>query len=78
MKKQIRATIYYMVDKNHPDIQYIKNPSEIQSFTDTYTFDTGYFESREDMENYCKRDLKLVAGGGYNTDHIHKVRFEFD
>lgn len=77
MKKSIRATIFYTVDKNHPDIEYIKNPNDVQSFTDTYTFDTDYFESRQDMENYCKRDLKLVAGGGYNADHIHKVRFEF-
>lgn len=77
MKKSIRATIYYTVDSEHPDIQYIKNPSEIQSFTDTYTFDTNYFTSRSDMENYAKNDLRLVAGGGYNSKHIHNVSFEF-
>lgn len=77
MKKSIRATIYYTVDSEHPDIQYIKNPSEIQSFTDTYTFDTNYFASRSDMENYAKNDLRLVAGGGYNSKHIHNVSFEF-
>ena len=26
--------------------------------------------------NYIKKDLKLVAGGGHNTDHIHNVKFE--
>lgn len=79
MKKSIRATIYYTVDLEHPDIQYIKNPSEIQSFTDTYTFDTNYVGNvtRSEMENYAKNDLRLVAGGGYNSKHIHNVSFEF-
>jgi hypothetical protein len=79
MKKSIRATIYYTVDSKHPDIQYIKNPSEIQSFTDTYTFDTNYVGNvtRSEMENYAKNDLRLVAGGGYNSKHIHNVSFEF-
>lgn len=79
MKKSIRATIYYTVDSEHPGIQYIKNPSEIQSFTDTYTFDTNYVGNvtRSEMENYAKNDLRLVAGGGYNSKHIHNVSFEF-
>lgn len=79
MKKSILATIYYTVDSEHPDIQYIKNPSEIQSFTDTYTFDTNYVGNvtRSEMENYAKNDLRLVAGGGYNSKHIHNVSFEF-
>lgn len=79
MKKSILATIYYTVDSEHPDIQYIKNPSEIQSFTDVYRFDTDYLGDidRYDMENYAKNDLRLVAGGGYNTEHIHNVTFEF-
>ena len=79
MKKSILATIYYTVDSEHPDIQYIKNPSEIQSFTDVYRFDTDYLGNidRYDMENYAKNDLRLIAGGGYNTEHIHNVTFEF-
>lgn len=79
MKKSMLATIYYTVDSEHPDIQYIKNPSEIQSFTDTYTFDTNYVGNvtRSEMENYAKNDLRLVAGGGYNSKHIHNVSFEF-
>ncbi len=43
MKKKIKATIYYYVDKKHPDIQHIGNPEAEQSFTDIYTFDTNYF-----------------------------------
>lgn len=46
------------------------------SFDDTYTFDDNY--TQEDCINYIKRDLKLVAGGGYNSDHIHNVTFEIE
>lgn len=79
MKISMLATIHYTVDSKHPDIQYIKNPSEIQSFTDVYRFDTDYLGdiSHHDMENYAKNDLRLVAGGGYSTKHIHNVKFEF-
>jgi hypothetical protein len=79
MKISMLATIHYTVDSEHPDIQYIKNPLEIQSFTDVYRFDTDYLGDidRYDMENYAKNDLRLVAGGGYNTEHIHNVTFEF-
>lgn len=79
--RKIKATIFYTVDGKHPDIKYIKNPSEIQSFTDIYGFNldyVGHDVTRADMENYCKRDLRLIAGGGYDTKHIHNVRFEFE
>lgn len=78
MRKSIKATIFYMVDKHHPDIKYIGNPAEEQSFTDTYTFDTDVFGNLMDMKAYAANDLRLVAGGGYDTKHIHKCRFEFE
>ena len=40
---KIKATIYYMVDADHPDYQYIKEPKAQQQFSDTYTFDTLYW-----------------------------------
>ena len=66
------------IDKNHPDVQYVKDWTEnkILSFDDTYTFDDSYTEA--DCINYIKRDLKLVAGGGYNSKHIHNVKFEIE
>ena len=78
MKKSIRATIYYYVDKKHFDIQHIGNPEEEQSFTDIYTFDTDYFGNVMDMKAYAVNDLKIIAGGGYDRKHIHKCRFEFE
>lgn len=77
MKKTIRATINYTVDSAHPDIKYIRNPEEPQSFTDLYTVDTDYFWSTDDIYSYIRDDLRLVAGGGYSSDHIHNVTFDF-
>lgn len=79
MKRKIKATIRYMVDKYHPEYLYIKNPEQEQEYTDTYTFDENYFGklNRAEMETYCKHDLMLVAGGGYTAAHIHNIKFTF-
>ena len=63
---KIHGKITYTVDAAHPDIQYIKGWSEnkILNFEDIYTFDGCY--TFEDVENYVKSDLSLIAGGGYN------------
>ena len=73
---EIYAKITYTVDSEHPDIQYIKDWSEnkVLTFEDTYNFNNCY--TFDDMEGYVKSDLSLVAGGGYNSEHIHNVKFE--
>ena len=73
---KIHGKISYTVDAGHPDIQYIKEWSEnkILTFEDTYTFDNCY--TFDDVEGYVKNDRSLVAGGGYNSKHIHNVKFE--
>lgn len=75
MKKSILATITYTVDSKHPDFY---NPpiNEVLSYSDVYTFDMDYYDE-DDVENYIKSDLRLVAGGGYNSKHIHNVSFDF-
>lgn len=82
MKKSILATIYWTIDKNHKDYNCMlpyPSETEILDYTDVYYFDTDYYGNitRKEMENYVKRDLKLIAGGGYDWKHIHNVRFEF-
>ena len=66
------------MDAEHPDIKYVDDWTEEKEFTfsDTYTFNNDYTE--EDAICYIKRDLKLVAGGGYNADHIHNIVFEIE
>ena len=79
MKIKLQGTIYYTIDKNHPDFKYIKDwkRGKLYEFTDVYLFDADYY-SRENAIEYIKRDLALVAGGGYNTEHIHRVKFEIN
>ena len=43
-------------------------------FADYYEFSMDY--TKDEIESYIKQDLKLVAGGGYDTEHIHNVNFE--
>ena len=88
MKKQFTGTIKCTVDSDHPDYKYMTDEQKKNGleFTDTYTFDIydpitnhwGYWtvDETDAMLEYMKHDLALVAGGGYNTDHIHNVEFD--
>ena len=73
---KIHGKIIYTADAKHPDIKYMPdwNESKILTFEDTYIFDNCY--TFDDVEGYVKNDLSLVAGGGYNSEHIHNVKFE--
>lgn len=75
-KIRYKAKITFTMDEKHPDIKYVKDWTKDKEFTfdDVYEFSEDY--SREEIERYIKHDLKLVAGGGYNTEHIHNVKFE--
>ena len=77
MKIRYHGEIKYTMDRNHPDIQYAKDwtKDKLYSFSDTYEFDCNYYSTEEIMA-YIVHDLKLVAGGGYNSKHIHNLAFE--
>lgn len=68
------------IDKDHPDIDYVRDWTEdkILTFEDVYAFSGRYGYSEDDIADYIKHDLSLVAGGGYNTDHIHNVTFQME
>lgn len=75
-----KAKIIYKVDGNHPDIQDMDSSlwyDKIFTYEDEY-----YFHNRdwtyEEAVKYIKHDLKLVAGGGYNYNHIYDVKFEIE
>ena len=56
-----------------------KKTKEIIKFDDIYYFSCDLVNIKYDYDNiieYIKRDLMLVAGGGYNAEHIHNVNFE--
>lgn len=73
---KIKGVIKYKVKKNHPDLKCIPEDERDKTleFCDIYTIDTNCFNGRDDIENYIKHDLKLVAGGGYNTDTIKDAK----
>lgn len=77
-----KATIKYRIKETHPDLKYIEDwyPLKDFEYTDIYTFDTDYFRWNEvyERKEYMKRDLALVAGGGYTTEHIWKVDYVFE
>ena len=69
-----KGTISYRITEDHPDRKYFKGviPKRF-TYSDTYTFKEDV--PRESIIAYIKADLALVAGGGYDSDHIKDVRF---
>ena len=69
------ATLRYSIDKGHPDCS--KNIDEGDWFIaeDIYRIDPKCFYGNADIESYIKNDLMMVAGGGYNSGHIHDKKF---
>ena len=70
-KIKFKAAIEYDTNDIHPDE---KNRKDLV-YSDIYTIDTDYFYGDEDIEDYIKNDLALVAGGGYATNTIENVKF---
>lgn len=73
-----RGKISFTIDRVHPDFKYVEDwtAGKIYTFEDVYTFDNDHTE--ESIVAYIKRDLSLVAGGGYNAEHIHNAIFEIE
>lgn len=68
-----RGTISYRITEDHPDRKYFKGDIlERLTYSDTYTIKEDM--PRESIMHHIKNDLALVAGGGYNTDHIRDVQ----
>ena len=76
MKKVFKGVISFKVSEKHPDIQHVKNPNEVLTFEDTYTLDSDNYYNEDEMINFIKHDLSLVAGGGYSKEHIYNATFE--
>ena len=72
MTQRYNATIVYDTKNNHPDEKGAKG----LIFKDVYTIDTDYFNDNQHITNYIKNDMRLVAGGGYDTDTITNVHFD--
>lgn len=73
---QIKAKIVYSVTESHPDIKYIEKPKEELEFEDKYFVDKEI--EREVALMGIRNDLMLVAGGGYDSEHVINPKFYFD
>ena len=73
-----KAKIMYIMKETHPDREYVQDwtPDKTFSFDAIYSFSDGIGYGKDEMMEYIKRDLKLVAGGGYNWKHIDNVKFD--
>lgn len=72
-----KATIKFDCKLNHPDAPGDKG----LSYSDTYRFDSQLFSGGDNivaMLSHIKRDMALVAGGGYDTDTISNVTFHIE
>lgn len=77
---KLYGEIQCTIDENHPDIKYVKDwtKDKVFKFHDEYTFDESCGWTKEDAIAHIKSDLRLVAGGGYNSEHIHNVKFKIE
>lgn len=75
MTREYKAKITYCIHPNHPDFNCLDNwfIGRIYEFEDTYRINADY--NKEDVIEYIKRDLSLVAGGGYDTRGIYGETF---
>jgi hypothetical protein len=63
---ELTVTAKYKATKKHPDARYIKNFSEVLTYSDIYTFDDCY-DDLESNISYAVRDILLVVSGGYTV-----------
>lgn len=70
-----KASITYKITEGHPDREHVKDMEESITFSDIYTFRSPC--SFESVIGYMKNDLALIAGGGYNAEHIKDIEFSF-
>ena len=75
-KYHFYAEITYTIDKNHPDMGCIADwaKDKVFKYDDEYYFNPEIY-TKSDAKEYIKRDLSTIAGGGYNSKHIHNKKF---
>lgn len=82
MKMAYDAKILYKMKEGHPDWNCEgspRNEDEVLDFSDTYYFDDALYDPEYDadyIDSSIRHDLKLAAGGGYDSKHIEVVEFK--
>lgn len=71
--KKIKGVITFKALSSHPDTT---NTSKVFEYSDTYNINTYNFFSTEHYMDYIKKDLILIASGGYEYNHINIINIE--
>lgn len=77
---KINAKIKYKVKDTHPDLGDMPEhlwKNKVFTYDDEYTFDDDDWDE-EGAKAYIRRDLALIAGGGYNAKHIYDAEYEME
>lgn len=81
---KLKGTIDYTIDKDHPDYagQLNCHVSDVMTFSiyDPLFNPSGYWAMGDlkAMKQKLKEHLMLVAGGGYDINHIHDVKYHVE
>lgn len=75
-EKVFKGLITFNIDSGHPDVQCVENIDDELCFEDIYTLSSDYYINEEEMINFIKQDLSIVAGGGYSKENIRNVKFD--
>lgn len=82
---KLNISISHTIDREHPycgvrtDEEWEDVKDTIYTYNDAYTFYT-LGDNEEDKQfalEFAMEDLKHIAGGGYNSKHIHNVKFNY-
>ena len=68
--KMFDAKIWFQIDRNHKDYALVpeKMRNSVLTYEDRYTFTDALPDSK--IRQKIRKDLLLVAGGGYDRDHV--------
>lgn len=68
--KMFDAKIWFQIDKGHKDYALVpeKMRNSVLTYEDRYTFTDALSDSK--IRQKIRKDLLLVAGGGYDWEHV--------
>lgn len=71
--KKIKGIITFKTLSSHPDTN---DTSKVHEYSDIYHINTYNFFSTEHYMDYIKKDLILIASGGYEPNHINIINIK--
>lgn len=76
MEIVVDGELTYKMKDTHPEIKEDKDIEKVRSYSDRFHIDTDRFFGTNHWMNHIRRELALVASGGYATKHIEILDIE--